>query len=74
MPVNSTCPPARLAQLPAGGRGGPRRPYTRRDYAFLAQHYRHQTAAACARALGRTTGSVYRFVAGHRGLRKQGRP
>ncbi|QKG54487.1 hypothetical protein [Hymenobacter sp. BRD67] len=40
-----------------------RRAYTRRDYVFLAQHYRHRPAAALAHALGRTPGSLYRFIA-----------
>lgn len=66
-------PAARLASPPAGGPSG-RRPFTRAEYRYLARHYAHEPAAACARALGRTVGSVYHFLARHPELRKQGRP
>ncbi|RZK31039.1 MAG: hypothetical protein EOO63_05180 [Hymenobacter sp.] len=50
-----------------------RRPFTRADYTYLAQHYAHATAAACATALGRTVGSLRSFLHDHPELHKQGK-
>ena len=50
-----------------------RRPYKTSDYQYLAQHYAHATAAACARALGRTVGSLRGFLHEHPELHKQGK-
>jgi hypothetical protein len=67
---------ARLAAAPVGGPGPrqQRRPYTTADVRYLAQHYPHSTAQACAAALGRTTGSLRFFLHQQPELRKQGRP
>ncbi|QKG56983.1 hypothetical protein GKZ68_10310 [Hymenobacter sp. BRD128] len=50
-----------------------RKPYRRSDYAFLAENYQHAPAPALAQALGRTPGSLYRFISRHPELRKQGK-
>ena len=51
-----------------------RRAYRTSDVRYLARHYPHATAAACARALGRTVGSLRNFIHRYPELRKQGRP
>ena len=50
-----------------------RKPYRRTDYLFLLTNYRHYSAPALAAALGRTPGSLYRFISRHPELRKQGK-
>ena len=50
-----------------------RKPYRRADYLFLVANYLHHSAPALAVALGRTPGSLYRFISRHPELRKQGR-
>lgn len=50
-----------------------RKPYRRADYLYLLHHYREQPAPVLARALGRTPGSLYRFISRHPELRKQGK-
>lgn len=49
-----------------------RKPYRRADYLFLVANYRHRSAPALAAALGRTPGSLYRFISRHPELHKQG--
>jgi hypothetical protein len=50
-----------------------RKPYRRTDYLYLLSNYRHHSAPALATALGRTPGSLYRFISRHPELRKQGK-
>ncbi len=50
-----------------------RKAYTRAEYGYLVQHYPTQNAAACAKALGRTLGSLKSFLAQHPELRKHPR-
>jgi hypothetical protein len=50
-----------------------RKPYRRADYLYLLANYRHHAAPALAAALGRTPGSLYRFISRHPELRKQGK-
>lgn len=45
----------------------PHKPYRRADYLF------HHSAPALAAQLGRTPGSLYRFISRHPELRKQGK-
>jgi hypothetical protein len=50
-----------------------RKPYRRTEYLFLFSNYCHHSAPALAAALGRTPGSLYRFIGRHPELRKQGK-
>jgi hypothetical protein len=50
-----------------------RRDYTTKDYKYIAQFYRHETAATLAAQLGRSVGSVYEFISRYPELRKQGK-
>jgi hypothetical protein len=50
-----------------------RKNYRRSEYLYIAANYRHHSAPALASALGRTPSSLYRFIARHPELRKQGR-
>lgn len=50
-----------------------RKPYRRADYFYLLANYRDATASQLARALGRTTGSIYSFINQYPELRKQGK-
>jgi hypothetical protein len=50
-----------------------RKPYRRSDYLYLLDNYRHHSASQLAKQLGRTTGSLYRFISQHPELRKQGK-
>lgn len=50
-----------------------RKPYRRADYLYLLHHYRDQSASDLAATLGRTPGSLYRFISRHPELRKQGK-
>lgn len=50
-----------------------RKPYRRADYLYLVANYRHHSAPALAAQLGRTPGSLYRFISRHPELRKQGK-
>ncbi|MGY2133638.1 hypothetical protein ACW9KT_15520 [Hymenobacter sp. HD11105] len=49
-----------------------RRPYSRSDYHYLRRHYGHSSATSCARALGRTVGSLKYFINAHPELKKRG--
>jgi hypothetical protein len=48
-----------------------RKTYRRSDSLYIAANYRHHAALTLAAALGRTSCSLYRFIARHPELRKQ---
>ncbi|MBD2769678.1 hypothetical protein IC235_17445 [Hymenobacter sp. BT664] len=74
-PTSST---VRCAPMQAGGLLGrarqTRQPYTTSDIRYVATHYPHTTAKACAAALGRTVGSVRQFIQARPELHKRGQP
>jgi hypothetical protein len=48
-----------------------RRPYTRAEYRYLAQHYAEATGPELAQQLGRTLGSLKGFIRANPELRKR---